>query len=150
MFIICWAPYYCYSIYRDFFPDHWRRNRDRMNIFIVIEVRQVEKGLHSKASFHCALRFPFSKTNLTNMITSPLSLIVNPLGPRHHIGESSAHKLYWQYLAISVGKSLAISLLFQLDTFVNIMSFMCISMLKVNYPRCLDREPSNKFFFFEN
>ena len=38
IFILCWAPYYCYSIYRDFFPDHWRRNKDRMNIFIIIEV----------------------------------------------------------------------------------------------------------------
>ena len=38
IFILCWAPYYCYSIYRDFFPDHWKGNKDRINIFIIIEV----------------------------------------------------------------------------------------------------------------
>lgn len=45
MYMLLWMPYYGYTIYRDFFPSHWKRNSQRINLFYLVETLAMSNNM---------------------------------------------------------------------------------------------------------
>ena len=37
LFVCCWSPYYANNIYRDYFTERWKMNKQRMNLHVIVE-----------------------------------------------------------------------------------------------------------------
>ncbi|XP_014675113.1 PREDICTED: prokineticin receptor 1-like [Priapulus caudatus] len=45
LFICLWMPYYGYTIYRDFYPLHWKQNSQRINLFYLVETLAMSNNM---------------------------------------------------------------------------------------------------------